>query len=178
MSPIKSTFRKHRIPIRTKINMDISVLLYGSEAWSTTLADRQRLDVFDMRCQRRLLHVFWQQHISNGSIRERTKQPTASSLLRQRCLCWFGHLHRMPSSLPDEESMTSTQTFTAGKDQEVAPTLDGLIPSSLTLILKHDHNSAGLDTTNAARMVFDRPQWKAFVSGLPTLESEQGSLVK
>ena len=56
-------------------------LLYGSEAWATTLADRR-------------------QHISNRSIRERTKQQTASSILRQRRLRWFGHLHRMPSSLP------------------------------------------------------------------------------
>ena len=98
-------FRKHCISIQTKINMCralvVSVSLYGSEAWATTLTDRRRLDVFfDMRCQRRLLRVFWQQHIRNHSIRERTKQPTASSILRQRRLRWFGHLHRMPSSLP------------------------------------------------------------------------------
>ena len=40
-------FHKHRISIRTKINMYralvVSVLLYGSEAWSTTLADRRRV---------------------------------------------------------------------------------------------------------------------------------------
>ena len=29
----------------------VSVLLYDSEAWSITLADRRRLDVFKMRCQ-------------------------------------------------------------------------------------------------------------------------------
>ena len=62
-------FRKHRIRIQTKINMYralvVSVLLYGSEAWATILADRRCLNVFDMRCQRRLLSVFWQQHISN-----------------------------------------------------------------------------------------------------------------
>ncbi len=38
-------FRKHRISIQTKINMNcalvVSVLLYGSEAWATTLADRR-----------------------------------------------------------------------------------------------------------------------------------------
>ena len=84
-------FRKHRISIQTKFNMYralvVSVLLYGSEAWATSAHHpRRRLDVFDMRCQRRLLRVFWQQHISNHSIRERTKQPTASSLLRQRRL--------------------------------------------------------------------------------------------
>ena len=98
-------FRKHRISIRTKINMTycalvVSVLLYDYEAWATNLSDRRRLDVFDIRCQRRLLCVVWQQHISNQSIRERTMQPTASSLLRQRRLRWFGHIHRMLSSLP------------------------------------------------------------------------------
>ena len=41
-------------------------------------------DTVDVRCQRCLLRVFWQKHISNRSIRERTKEPTASSLLRQR----------------------------------------------------------------------------------------------
>ena len=56
----------------------VSVLLYGSEALATTLADRRRLDVFDMRCQMRLLRVFWQQHVSNQSIRERTKLATNS----------------------------------------------------------------------------------------------------
>ena len=147
----------------------VSVLLYGYEAWATTLADRRRLDVFDMRCQRRLLCVFWQQHISNHRIRERTKQPTASSLLRQRRLRWFGHLHRMPSSLP------------ARRVYDFNPNIHGWeIPRSRLKTrwadsIKHDLNSAGLDTTNAAQMVFDRPQWKAFVSGLPTLEPEQGS---
>ena len=41
--------------------------------------------------------------------------------------------------------------------------------------IKHDLNFAGLNITNAAQMVFDQPQWKAFVSGLPTLEPKQGS---
>ena len=39
-------------------------------------------------------------------------------------------------------------------------------------------HSAGLDTISAAQMVFDRPQWKAFVCGLPTLEPEQGYFAK
>ena len=129
-------FCKHHISIQTKINMYralvVSVLLYGSEAWATTLADRRRPDVFEMHCQRRLLRVFWQQHISNHSIRERTKQPTASSLLRQRRISWFGHLHRMPSSLParrvhDNKHQTSIA--------EAAPKRDGLIQSSTISIL-------------------------------------------
>ena len=67
-------FRKHRISIRTKINMYralvVSVLLCGSEALASTLADRRRLDVFDMRCQRRLL-----QCVCSGSSTSATNHP-------------------------------------------------------------------------------------------------------
>ena len=164
-------FRKHRISIRTKINMYralvVSFLLYGSEAWAT-LADCRRLDVFDMRCQRRLLRVFWQQHVSNQSIRERTNQPKASSLLRQRRLRWFGHLHRMPSSL------TVRGVFDFNPNIHVWKIPRGRPKTRWADSIKHHINSAGFDTINAAQMVYDRPQWKAFVCGLPTLEPEHG----
>ena len=39
-------------------------------------------------------------HIINQGIRESTKEPFASSLLRQRRLRWFVDLLRIPSSLP------------------------------------------------------------------------------
>ena len=148
-------FRKHRISIRTKINMYralvVSVLLYGSEAWATTLADRLRLDVFDRRCQRRLLRVFWQQHVSSQSIRERTKQPTASSLLRQRRLRWFGYLHRMPSSRPVRrvfDFSPNTHGWTRPRGRPKTRWADSV---------KHDIHTAGLDSINAAQMVYDRP---------------------
>ena len=114
----------------------VSVSLYGSEAWATTLADRRRLDVFfDMRCQRRLLRVFWRQHISNHSIREAPSNQlhhlyydnAAYAGLDISTAC------NPPSLL--EESMTSTQTSMAGRDLEAAPKLHGLIQSSTISIL-------------------------------------------
>ena len=130
----------------------VSVSLYGSEAWATTLADRRRLDVFfDMRCQRRLLRVFWQQHTSNHSISERTNQPTASSILRQRRLRWFGHLHRMPSSLPARRVYDFNPNIHGWKRPRGRP------KTTWSDSIKHDLNYAGLDTTNVAQMVFDRP---------------------
>ena len=64
--------------------------------------------------------------------------------------------------------MTSSQTSMAGRDLEAAPKLDGLIQSSTTSILL-------ASTPQMLPRCFDRPHWKAFVSGLPTLEPEQGS---
>ena len=93
-------FRKHRIIMRTKINiyraLVVSDLLYGSDAWSTTLGDRRRLDTFNMRCQRCLLRVFWQQHISNRSIHVRTKQPNR--------IIWKAFVSGMPMLEPKEVS--------------------------------------------------------------------------
>ena len=125
----------------------------GSEAWSITLADRRRIDVFDMRCQRHLLRVFWQQHIRNQSTRERTKQPTASSFLRQRRLRWFGHLHRMPSSLPVRRVFDFNPNIHGWKIPRGSP------KTRWADSIKHDLHSAGLDTINAPQMVFDRPKF-------------------
>ena len=88
-----------------------------------------------MRCQRRLLRVFWQQHVSNQSIRERTRQPTASSLLRQRRLRWFGHLHRMPSSLPVRRVFDFNPTIHGWKRPRGRPKPDGRTQSNTTSIL-------------------------------------------
>ena len=150
-------FHKH-CSMRTKINMYralvVSVLLYGSEAWATahrptTLADRRRQDVFDMRCQRRLLRVFWRQHISSHSICERSKQPTASSLLRQRRLRWSGHLNSMPSSLPVRRVFDFNPNIHGWKRPRGRP------KTRWADSIKHDLHSAGLDTTNAAHMVYE-----------------------
>ena len=102
-------------------------------------------------------------------LRERTKQPTASSLLRQRRLRWFGHLHRMPSSLPVRRVFGFNPNIHGWKRQRGRP------KTRWADSIKHEHHSAGLDTINAAHMVFDRPKWKAFVFGMPTLEPGQGS---
>ena len=141
--PRNPLFRKHRISIQTKINMYralvVSVLLYGSEAWATTLADRRRLDVFHMRCQRRVLCVFWQQHISSTSATIASVNAPSNQLHH---LSYdnadFGGLDISTACHPPslfEESMTSSQTSMAGRDLEAAPKLDGLIQSSTTSIL-------------------------------------------
>ena len=110
--------------------------------------------------------MFWQQHVSNQSIRERTKQPTASSLLRQRRLRWFGHLHRMPSSLPVRRVFDFNPNIHGWKRTRGRP------KTRWADSVKHDLHSAGIDSINATQLVYDRPQWKAFVCGLPALEPE------
>ena len=65
--PLNPLFRKHRISIRTKINMVralvVSVLVYGSEAWTTTLVDRSRM-MFAIVAECRSFRTFRDCHTS------------------------------------------------------------------------------------------------------------------
>ena len=53
----------------------LSTLMYAYECWTLTERDEARLDVFNIRCQHKILQVLWSQQITNSSIRSRTKQP-------------------------------------------------------------------------------------------------------
>ena len=70
-------------------------LLYGSETWATTLAQIQRLEVFQMSCLRRMLRLSLLDRRTNASIREHCGVPAIADTLQQRRLVWLGHLGRM-----------------------------------------------------------------------------------
>ena len=76
----------------------LSTLLYGAECWSLRDRDEKRLDAFDMRCQRKILKVKWSQHIRNDDIRQKTRQPQLTKIIRKRRLQWFGHVQRMDNT--------------------------------------------------------------------------------
>jgi len=75
--------------------MPAAVLLYGSKMWTLTQLDWRRLDSFHTRCQRRILHIRWHDHISNDEVLRRTGLLAALSIVRKRRLRLFGHVARL-----------------------------------------------------------------------------------
>ena len=70
-------------------------LLYGCESWPTTKAQEDKLNVFHMRCLRRILGVSIRHRLRNEHIAARCgiqQVPALISLARMR---WAGHLIRM-----------------------------------------------------------------------------------
>ena len=59
----------------------MSTLLYGAECWTLKDKDENRLDAFDMRCQREILMIRWYQYLSNIDIRKKTNQQQLSSII-------------------------------------------------------------------------------------------------
>ena len=84
-----------------------SVLLYACETWTLKKKDKDIFMAFEMRCYRRILHIWWQQKITNEEVRRRTrrKQNIVQTVMKRK-LNLFGHICRM-----DDGRMVKTVVF-------------------------------------------------------------------
>jgi len=95
-------WRSRTISIKTKLklfNSNVkSVLLYACETWRTTKAGIHRLQTFVNRCLRSILHIRWEDKISNTVLWNRTSQERIEIQVLRRKWNWIGHTLRKPSS--------------------------------------------------------------------------------
>ena len=73
----------------------ISSPLYGCESWTMHAHQEKRLNVFHMRCLRRILGITWQDRMTNKVVLEKAGIPSLYTLLKQRRMRWLGHVTRM-----------------------------------------------------------------------------------
>ena len=66
------------------------VLLYGCEAWKQTAAEEKELDRFQFTCLRRILKIWWPQHIRNDTISQVMGVNKISDEIRRRRRIWIG----------------------------------------------------------------------------------------
>ena len=73
----------------------IPTLLNAKETLNMSTEDERRLDAFQNKCIRKILHINWKQKRSKEYIRGVTKQLSIQEMLRKRRLRYYGHLSRM-----------------------------------------------------------------------------------
>ena len=82
----------------TKVNVYkacvISTLLYGSESWTMHAHEEKSLNMFHMRCLRRILGITWQDKVTNKVVLDKAEIPSLYTPLKQRCMQWLGHATR------------------------------------------------------------------------------------
>ena len=80
--------------------MVFPVVMYGCESWTVKKAERQRIDVFELWCWRRLLRVSWTARRSNQSIlKEISPGCSLEGLMLKLKHQYFGHLMWKTDSL-------------------------------------------------------------------------------
>jgi hypothetical protein len=72
----------------------VPVLLYGSEVWTLTVAQENRINTFYMKCLRTILGLNLGDRVSNLRIMELSGQPAIQNVMRRNRLRWFGHINR------------------------------------------------------------------------------------
>ena len=73
-----------------------STLLYASETWAFPKQQMHRLDVFQMKCLRKICKVSLKDRINNERILDWCNVAKVSNIVSHRRLRWLGHLARMP----------------------------------------------------------------------------------
>ena len=80
--------------------MVFSVVMYGCESWTMKMAERRRIDAFELWCWGRLLRVPWTPRRSNQSIlKEISPGCSLEGLMLKLKLQYFGHLMQRVTSL-------------------------------------------------------------------------------
>src|SRR5262249_2880774 len=84
----------------------LSVLLYGSETWTLTMAEERRLHTFYMRWLRTIIGVTLGDRMTNEMVLDLTGQPSLDHIMRRNRLRRLEHFNRM-----DDERITKKIMF-------------------------------------------------------------------
>ena len=87
----KRVWSNNNLKEHTKVNVYkacvINTLLYERESWTMSVHQEKRLNVFHMRCLRRILGITWQDRVTNKVVLEQAGIPSLYTLLKQRRMC-------------------------------------------------------------------------------------------
>ena len=100
---LDSILKNRDILLPTKVHlvkaMFFPVVMYGCESWTIKKAERQRSDVSELWCWRKLLRVPWTAKRSNQSIlKEISPEYSLEGLMLKLKLQYFGHPMRRTDS--------------------------------------------------------------------------------
>ena len=102
---LRNIWRSSKIGTETKLRIFksnvLEVLLYGAESWKVSQSICHKIDVFQTRCLRRILRIFWPRTISNEDLYCRTNTAPLAFEIKKRRWRWLGHNNRMaPNTIP------------------------------------------------------------------------------
>lgn len=156
MAGFKKIWNSKQISTETKISIIrtcvLSVLLYACETWTMRKKDKELLLAFEMKCYRRILHIRWQQRITNVEVRRRVgNSRNIIQLIMERKLSLFGHICRM-----GDDRLVKWVVFGMmdGQTRRGRPSREWL----------DDIREWGqMDIYTLSRMAQDRTQWRGIV---------------
>jgi hypothetical protein len=119
---LKNISKSFKISMNTKLSIYksnvLGILLYGAESWKITTTIANKINVFQTRCIRRILHTFWLRTISNGELYDYKQTNTQPLFLVVKEKRWIGYVLRMQSDSIPRVAMTWTPPVRRERERE------------------------------------------------------------
>ena len=76
-----------------------SIFLYACESWTLTEELKRRIQAMEIRCNRKILHISYKDHVTNEEVRAKIQQAIGPhedllTIVKRRKLQWYGHVSR------------------------------------------------------------------------------------
>ena len=76
-----------------------SIFLYACESRTLTAELQRRIQTMEMRCYRKILHISYKDHVTNGKVRAKIQQAIGPhedllTIVKRRKLQWYGYVSR------------------------------------------------------------------------------------
>lgn len=158
---LRKVWKSRQLTEKTKIrifNSNVkSVLLYGAETWSLTIANEKKLQTFINKCLRNILRIWWPNKITNEHLWERTNQIPVIQEIKKRKWKWLGHTLRKGRCNITCQALRWTPQ---GKRKRGRPR------QTWRRVLEKEMADSGYNWNTLQQLARNRVRWRGIVCGL------------
>ena len=134
----------------------VPTVMYGSESWGMKVTERQKLNVFEMKCLRSMTGVSQLDKVRNEVVRARTGvRRELAARVDMNVLRWFGHVERMDNERLLKKVMNAKADGRSAKGRPRFRWMDGV---------KRALNDRRMDIREASERARHRNEWRMIVT--------------